>query len=76
MVAGAFRVAPFNGDVSATLGRALVLAVTVTDTDADVRLAPALSVALAASVNVPAGTLGTLRVYGEVVSVPISRPLR
>ena len=53
-----------------------MLAVTVTDTDADVRLAPALSVAFAVNVYDPAATLPRLNVYGEVVSVPTSAPLR
>ena len=47
---------------------------TTTETPVDWPIAPKLSVAIATSVNVPAGALVHVTSYGLVVSVPTGTP--
>jgi len=68
--AGAVKLAPLAGLVMLTVGGELGGPLTVIVTAADVVAAPALSVALAVSVYVPAARFAMLTLYGAVVSVP------
>ena len=72
MFAGAVNVAPPLGEVSDTVGGALLAGFTVTLTAVDVVVAPALSRATAVSEYVPAAALLQVAVYGLLESLAIS----
>jgi hypothetical protein len=72
MVAGAVNAALLAGLVIDTAGGLFDGAVTVTFAADDIVVSPSLSVATALRLYEPAGTPDHVKVYGDVVAVPIS----
>ena len=72
MVAGAVKLAPFAGELSATEGPWLFGLVTVIVLDALSTTAPLLSVARAFKMYVPVPTPDSEALYGALLSLPTS----